>query len=180
MPTQPRRIRKRETKSSGYGMPEMSPSSRSDCASVRKNLLSALISILTTHPGIQFGTAGLRGRMQAGFSCMNSLTVIQASQGLARFLQQSHSGDEPACVVLGHDARHNSGRFAALAANAFDAVGIKVWWYPTNCPTPHVPFGILVKHAAAGVMVTASHVGAICHCRSLVLIGLTESRPRQR
>lgn len=29
---------------------------------------------------IQFGTAGLRGRMEAGFSRMNDLTVIQASQ----------------------------------------------------------------------------------------------------
>lgn len=31
-------------------------------------------------PRIAFGTAGLRGRMEAGFSGMNDLTVIQASQ----------------------------------------------------------------------------------------------------
>ncbi|KAK1917808.1 hypothetical protein P3342_000524 [Pyrenophora teres f. teres] len=35
---------------------------------------------------IAFGTAGLRGPMQGGFACMNSLTVIQASQGLAAYL----------------------------------------------------------------------------------------------
>ncbi len=29
---------------------------------------------------IAFGTAGLRGRMQAGFSYMNDLTVTEASQ----------------------------------------------------------------------------------------------------
>jgi hypothetical protein len=29
---------------------------------------------------IEFGTAGLRGRMEAGFSRMNDLTIIQASQ----------------------------------------------------------------------------------------------------
>ena len=29
---------------------------------------------------IAFGTAGLRGRMAAGYSCMNELTVLQASQ----------------------------------------------------------------------------------------------------
>ncbi|KAG9600032.1 hypothetical protein KCV04_g19548, partial [Aureobasidium melanogenum] len=40
---------------------------------------------------ITFGTAGLRGRMEAGFSRMNSLTVIQASQGLAEYLLKTHS-----------------------------------------------------------------------------------------
>ena len=35
---------------------------------------------------IQFGTAGLRAAMQAGFSRMNDLTVIQASQGLASYV----------------------------------------------------------------------------------------------
>lgn len=33
---------------------------------------------------ISFGTAGLRGRMCAGFANMNDVTVIQASQGLCR------------------------------------------------------------------------------------------------
>ncbi|KAI0234784.1 hypothetical protein L0F63_007251, partial [Massospora cicadina] len=31
---------------------------------------------------LKFGTAGLRAKMEAGFSRMNDLTVIQASQGL--------------------------------------------------------------------------------------------------
>jgi phosphoglucomutase len=34
---------------------------------------------------IAFGTAGLRGKMQAGFSCMNDLTIIQASQVCLHF-----------------------------------------------------------------------------------------------
>ena len=33
---------------------------------------------------IAFGTAGLRGRMAAGFSMMNEVTILQASQGLCR------------------------------------------------------------------------------------------------
>ncbi|EFR02738.1 phosphoglucomutase-2 [Nannizzia gypsea CBS 118893] len=107
---------------------------------------------------IQFGTAGLRGRMQAGFSCMNSLTVIQASQGLAKFIKAAHAGAEQPSVVIGHDARHNSQKFAFLAANAFEAEGIHVWWYDSVNPTPFVPFAVLLKKANAGVMVTASHV----------------------
>ncbi|EZF70492.1 hypothetical protein H105_07302 [Trichophyton soudanense CBS 452.61] len=107
---------------------------------------------------IQFGTAGLRGRMQAGFSCMNSLTVIQASQGLAKFIKATHRGTEQPSVVIGRDARHNSEKFAFLAANSFEAEGIHVWWYDDVNPTPFVPFAVLLKKADAGVMVTASHL----------------------
>ncbi|KAJ5668196.1 uncharacterized protein N7477_006766, partial [Penicillium maclennaniae] len=105
---------------------------------------------------IEFGTAGLRGRMAAGFSCMNSLTVIQASQGLAKYIQ-GRPEIAPKGVVIGHDARHNSDRFAVLAANAFIALGIPVWFFDQAGPTPMVPFGVSFFEAAAGIMVTASH-----------------------
>lgn len=108
--------------------------------------------------GIQFGTAGLRGRMAAGFSCMNSLTVIQASQGLARYLRDNYGDLLSRGVIIGHDARHNSAKFAALAANAFIAQGIPVWFYSGPAVTPAVPFGVTDMRALAGVMVTASHV----------------------
>ncbi|KAL5343398.1 hypothetical protein BJX70DRAFT_167731 [Aspergillus crustosus] len=106
---------------------------------------------------IQFGTAGLRGRMAAGFSCMNSLTVIQASQGLAKYLKDNHADLVPRGVIIGHDARHNSARFAELAANAFIAQQIPVWFYTGPAVTPAVPFGVTDMRALAGVMVTASH-----------------------
>ncbi|KAL2816798.1 hypothetical protein BDW59DRAFT_136292 [Aspergillus cavernicola] len=106
---------------------------------------------------IQFGTAGLRGRMAAGFSCMNSLTVIQASQGLAKYLKDNHGGLISRGVIIGHDARHNSAKFAVLAANAFIAQEIPVRFYSEPAVTPAVPFGVTDMRALAGVMVTASH-----------------------
>jgi len=106
---------------------------------------------------IAFGTAGLRGAMKAGFACMNSLTVIQASQGLAAYLLKTERDVERRGVVIGRDARHNSEKFAKLTAAAFVAQGIKVWWYETPVHTPMVPFGVRELGAAAGVMVTASH-----------------------
>lgn len=106
---------------------------------------------------IAFGTAGLRGPMQAGFACMNSLTVIQASQGLAAYLLKTEQNVKRRGVVIGRDARHNSEKFAKLTAAAFVAKGIKVWWYETPQHTPLVPFGVRELNAVAGVMITASH-----------------------
>lgn len=111
------------------------------------------------HLGIEFGTAGLRGRMAAGFSCMNSLIVIQASQGLAKFVRDKRPEIASKGVVIGHDARHNSAKFAALAANAFVAQRIPVWFFNVEGPTPMVAFGVNHFGTAAGIMVTASHVG---------------------
>lgn len=95
--------------------------------------------------------------MGAGFSRMNSLTVIQASQGLADYLLEKHVEAKAAGIVIGHDARHNSKKFAELAAAAFVFKGIKVWWYEASVHTPLVPFAVDLLKAAGGVMITASH-----------------------
>ena len=38
---------------------------------------------------LQFGTAGLRAAMGAGYNRMNELVVLQTSQGLARYLEET-------------------------------------------------------------------------------------------
>lgn len=107
---------------------------------------------------LSFGTAGLRAQMGAGFSRLNSLTIIQTSQGLAQYLIEEESTSvATAGVVIGYDARHNSKKFAELAAAAFIAKGIRVWWYEDLVHTPMIPFAVKYLHAAAGIMITASH-----------------------
>ncbi len=95
--------------------------------------------------------------MGAGFSRLNSLTIIQTSQGLAEYLLENEQSAATAGVVIGHDARRNSTRFAELAAAAFMFKGIRVWWYEDLVHTPMVPFAVTQLHAAAGIMITASH-----------------------
>ncbi|KAF2863058.1 hypothetical protein K470DRAFT_242478 [Piedraia hortae CBS 480.64] len=104
---------------------------------------------------ITFGTAGLRSNMKAGFAHMNSYTVLQASQGLASYLLKQNLQSN--AVVIGHDARHNSERFARLAATAFLTNGFTVLWFEDLIHTPLVTFSVRQFGAAAGVMVTASH-----------------------
>ncbi|TKA71451.1 hypothetical protein B0A49_03804 [Cryomyces minteri] len=103
---------------------------------------------------IAFGTAGL---MQAGFSSMNSLTVIQASQGLAEYLTHTIPNATKRGVVIGWDARHRSAKFASLVAAVFYAKGFKILWLSDIVHTPLVPFAVTHVKAAAGVMITASH-----------------------
>ncbi|CAD0083475.1 unnamed protein product [Aureobasidium vineae] len=90
---------------------------------------------------IAFGTAGLRGRMEAGFSRMNSLTVIQASQGLAEYLLKTNPIVKTQGVVIGRDARHNSNKFAKLVAAVFVAKAIPVKWLG-QVHTPLVPYTV--------------------------------------
>ncbi|EME42077.1 hypothetical protein DOTSEDRAFT_72995 [Dothistroma septosporum NZE10] len=107
---------------------------------------------------IAFGTAGLRSSMKAGFAHMNSLTVLQASLGLADYVIMQNTGDPAKLhIVIGYDARHRSEKFARLTATAFLSRGLKVLWFGQHVHTPMVPFAVNEYQAAAGVMVTASH-----------------------
>ncbi|KAF8326350.1 uncharacterized protein EI90DRAFT_3229921 [Cantharellus anzutake] len=106
---------------------------------------------------IGFGTAGLRGRMEAGFSRMNDVTIIQASQGLASYTRENVAHATERGVVIGHDHRHNSERWARLTAGAFVQAGFKVFLLRGLVHTPLVPFSVAHLKAACGVMITASH-----------------------
>lgn len=106
---------------------------------------------------LAFGTAGLRGRVEAGESRMNRATVVRATAGLADHLLATLENAAERGVVLGRDARRGSEAFQADAAAVLAAKGLKVWLLPEPGPTPVVPFSVRRLGAAAGVMVTASH-----------------------
>ncbi|CDR37542.1 CYFA0S01e11782g1_1 [Cyberlindnera fabianii] len=110
---------------------------------------------------IAFGTAGLRATMEAGFSRMNDVTVLQASQGLASYVRKQNSTADELSIVIGHDHRHHSKEFAQITATAFLLKGFKVYLLESESgdlvPTPMVPFAVDTYKASCGVMITASH-----------------------
>lgn len=105
---------------------------------------------------LQFGTAGLRGKLGPGSNRMNRVVVARAAAGLARYLR-GHHGPECLRVVIGYDARRNSDVFARDTARIMAGAGITAMVLPRALPTPVLAFAIRELLCAAGVMVTASH-----------------------
>ncbi len=106
---------------------------------------------------LEFGTGGLRGIMGVGSNRMNIYTVGSATQGLANYLKKAFANLPQIKVVIGHDCRNNSRKFAEVAADVFSANGIKVYLFDALRPTPEVSFAIRELGCQSGINITASH-----------------------
>lgn len=106
---------------------------------------------------LEFGTGGLRGIMGAGTNRMNIYTVSAATQGLANYLKEAFADLPQISVVVGHDVRNNSRKFAEIVADVFSANGIKVYLFEDFRPTPELSYAIRHLGCQSGVNITASH-----------------------
>jgi phosphomannomutase len=106
---------------------------------------------------LEFGTAGIRGRMGPGPGQMNRALVRQVTAGLAAYLRQTVPDAAERGVVVGFEGRNNSRAFAADAAAVLAGAGLKVYCYDDTVATPTLAYAVLSLGCAAGVMVTASH-----------------------
>ena len=106
---------------------------------------------------LEFGTGGLRGIMGAGSNRMNKYTVGAATQGLSNYLKVAFADLDQISVVVGHDVRNNSRKFAEIVAGIFSANGIHVYLFESFRPTPELSFAIRELGCQSGVNITASH-----------------------
>lgn len=102
---------------------------------------------------LQFGTAGLRGPIGPGPSCMNRAVVSRTASGIVAFMKKNNLTS----VVIGKDARHGSDEFAQDSAEIFTGAGIKTYVLPRALPTPVLAFAVNKLKVDVGIMVTASH-----------------------
>ena len=106
------------------------------------------------YKNLSFGTAGMRGVLGAGMNRMNVYTVRRATQGLADFLTEE---EKKRGVVIGYDSRRMSPEFALETALVLCANGVTAYLFDALRPVALLSFGVRHLHAAAGVVITASH-----------------------
>jgi phosphomannomutase len=105
---------------------------------------------------LNFGTAGLRGPEMAGPAGMNRATVRRATIGVLAWLKEV-GGDASRGVVVGRDGRRGSEKFNDEVVTVLLGAGAVVYEMPSALPTPLVAYCVKALHAAAGIMITASH-----------------------
>ncbi|CAH6989442.1 Phosphoglucomutase [Vibrio chagasii] len=106
---------------------------------------------------LEFGTAGLRGKVGCGPNRMNRLVIQETATGLGHYLIEHVANATMRGVVVGYDGRLDSKQFAIDTTSVLTALGIKVYLTSNVAATPIVAFGIEHFNAAAAVVVTASH-----------------------
>ena len=107
------------------------------------------------YSSLEFGTAGLRGKMRMGTNAMNRFTVAQATQGLANLIIKEGRATDG--VAIAYDSRNNSELFAKVSAAVLAANGIKVYIFDELRPTPELSFALRELKCVAGINITASH-----------------------
>ena len=105
---------------------------------------------------LSFGTAGMRGVLGAGMNRMNKYNVRRATKGLAGHLLKNPT-DAARGVVIAYDSRRFSAEFARDTALVLCAEGVPAFLFDALRPVPVLSFAVRHLHAAAGVVITASH-----------------------
>lgn len=106
---------------------------------------------------LNFGTAGLRGKIGAGTNRMNKYIIMRATQGLAEVIKDHGKEEMQRGVAIAHDNRHFSDVFAKTAALVLAQNGIKAYLFDSLKPTPELSFAVRYLNCISGIMVTASH-----------------------
>ena len=106
---------------------------------------------------LEFGTAGLRGKVGAGSNRMNEYILARATEAFAKVIASEGEEFAKRGVVIAHDPRLFSKEFALLSALVFASNNIKAYLFEDLRPTPELSFAVRYLKCAAGVNVTASH-----------------------
>ena len=88
---------------------------------------------------------------------MNIYTVRQATEGLARFMEEQDPETRRRGVAIAYDSRHFSPEFAMEAAKTLAKHDIPSFVFESLRPTPELSFAVRYLKTFTGIMITASH-----------------------
>ncbi|WEV44520.1 phospho-sugar mutase [Lactobacillus sp. ESL0684] len=106
---------------------------------------------------IDFGTAGMRGKLEPGTNRINLFTIGRVTEGLARLIDENGQAAQRRGVAISFDSRYHSREFAQLAAQILGAHGIQVYLFDDLRPTPELSYAVRYLKTFAGINITASH-----------------------
>ncbi|MGL5440555.1 MAG: phospho-sugar mutase, partial [Filifactoraceae bacterium] len=106
---------------------------------------------------LEFGTAGLRGKLGAGTNRMNKYVVAKATYALAKVILSFGEEAKSKGVAIAFDCRNFSIEFSQIAARTLAATGIKVYLFESLRPTPELSYAVRYYNCIAGINITASH-----------------------
>lgn len=112
------------------------------------------VSAPLTRTSIHFGTDGWRAVISDEFTFAN---VRQVAQAIAQWTLDLQASNGAEGVVIGFDTRFLSDRYAIEVARVLAGNDLRVYLTHNYTPTPAVSWAVRSRHAAAGVMITASH-----------------------
>jgi phosphoglucomutase len=134
------------------------------------------------HTNLAFGTGGMRGRTigkvvtnpeqgnslegetpeyaAIGSNTLNEMTLLRATKALYLYLdkwmQEEGILEQPRLVVA-HDVRHFSNKFANLVCKVWVKMGGYAMLFDGPRSTPQLSFAVRNRYAHTGVVITASH-----------------------
>ncbi len=106
------------------------------------------------YTSLQFGTAGIRGKVGVGPNRLNKYNIIKVSYALAEYLKEV--AENPTAVIA-FDSRRDSAFFAKQTALTLASNGVKTFLFDTYTSTPELSFAIRYLKCTGGVVITASH-----------------------
>jgi len=109
------------------------------------------------YKSLEFGTAGLRGKLGAGTNRMNKYNIGKVTQGIANFIKSKGQDYMDRGLAIAYDCRHFSPEFAQQVAEIMAGNGIKSYLFPSLRPTPELSYAIRDLNTASGINITASH-----------------------
>lgn len=109
------------------------------------------------HHYLQFGTAGIRGKLGPGINRLNIYMIRKVAEGLAQYILEHGEEAKVRGVVIAYDNRRKSQEFAFEVAKTLGYHGIQSYVFESLRTTPELSFAVRFLHTKAGVMITASH-----------------------
>ncbi len=109
---------------------------------------------------LNFGTAGLRGKILWGTNSINDYTIAKATYSFGKWLLNTYAADATKYgIVVAHDNRRFGVHYSLIVASVLAEMKIPVFLFKENqpCPTPLLSYTVVNNKFVGGINITASH-----------------------